>query len=87
MNPRAWLPRLFPMLRWWHLVTRENLPRDLLAGLVGALIVLPQGIAFATLAGRKAVVVTPSAKYAVAGTLMRVTPSALTRRMRSMRSR
>ncbi|HRO61848.1 MAG TPA: SulP family inorganic anion transporter, partial [Burkholderiaceae bacterium] len=51
MNPRAWLPRLFPMLRWWHLVTRENLPRDLLAGLVGALIVLPQGIAFATLAG------------------------------------
>ncbi|WP_284327989.1 hypothetical protein [Demequina litorisediminis] len=36
---------------------------------------------------RKAVVVTPSAKYAVAGTLMRVTPSALTRRMRSMRSR
>ncbi len=51
MNPRAWLPRLLPMLRWWHLVTRENLPRDLLAGLVGALIVLPQGIAFATLAG------------------------------------
>src|SRR5690606_25417726 len=26
-------------------------PRDLLAGLVGALVVLPQGIAFATLAG------------------------------------
>ncbi|WP_084079374.1 SDR family oxidoreductase [Demequina sp. NBRC 110057] len=36
---------------------------------------------------RRAVVVTPSAKYAVAGTLMRATPSAVTRRMRSMRSR
>lgn len=36
---------------------------------------------------RKAVVVTPSARYAVAGTLARALPSAVTRRMRSMRDR
>ncbi|WP_062070751.1 SDR family NAD(P)-dependent oxidoreductase [Demequina sediminicola] len=36
---------------------------------------------------RQDVVVTPSARYAVAGWLMRVTPSALTRKMNSMRSR
>ena len=51
MNARTLLPRLLPVLRWRHLVTRESLPRDLAAGLIGALIVLPQGIAFATLAG------------------------------------
>jgi len=43
--------RLFPFLRWWPLVTRETLRADLLAGLIGAIVVLPQGVAFATLAG------------------------------------
>jgi len=38
-------------LRWRHHVTRETLRADLLAGLVSAVIVLPQGVAFATLAG------------------------------------
>ena len=33
------------------MVTRETLRADLLAGLVGALVVLPQGVAYATLAG------------------------------------
>ena len=51
MSRRRALARLLPPLRWWHLVDRASLPRDLLAGLIGALIVLPQGIAFATLAG------------------------------------
>ena len=36
---------------WVREVTRRTLRADALAGLVGALIVLPQGIAFATLAG------------------------------------
>lgn len=36
---------------WWHKVNRHNLRRDLLAGLTGAVIVLPQGVAFAILAG------------------------------------
>ena len=49
-NP-AWLLRLFPALRWWPLVNRETLRADLAAGAVGGIVVLPQGIAFATLAG------------------------------------
>lgn len=51
MNRRRALARLFPPLRWWHLVNRRTLLHDLAAGGIGALIVLPQGIAFATLAG------------------------------------
>ncbi|MCC7485434.1 MAG: SulP family inorganic anion transporter [Burkholderiales bacterium] len=42
---------MLPFLRWWPRVTRETLRADALAALVGAVIVLPQGIAFATLAG------------------------------------
>jgi SulP family sulfate permease len=51
MRRRRALARLFPPLRWRHLVDRGSLLRDLAAGAIGALIVLPQGIAFATLAG------------------------------------
>lgn len=36
---------------WLHLVTPRTLRQDALAGLLGAVMVLPQGIAFATLAG------------------------------------
>ena len=43
--------KLFPFLRWWPLVTRSTLKEDLLAGLTGAMVVLPQGVAFATIAG------------------------------------
>jgi len=42
---------LFPFLRWWPSVNRATLRADAVAGLIGAIIVLPQGIAFATLAG------------------------------------
>ncbi|HLS56274.1 MAG TPA: SulP family inorganic anion transporter, partial [Zeimonas sp.] len=45
------LLRLFPFLRWWPRVDRYSVRADLAAGLVGALMVLPQGLAFATLAG------------------------------------
>jgi len=41
----------FPFLRWLPLVNRDTLKRDFMAGLTGAIIVLPQGIAFATIAG------------------------------------
>ena len=44
-------PRLLPFLRWWPLVTRETLKADLKAGLTGAVVVLPQGVAFAMIAG------------------------------------
>lgn len=42
---------LFPFLPWLRRTDASMLRADLLAGLVGALIVLPQGVAFATLAG------------------------------------
>ena len=45
------LRKLFPFLLWWPLVTRRTVRDDLVAGLTGALIVLPQGVAFATIAG------------------------------------
>ncbi len=47
----SWLPRVLPFLRWWPTVSRETLRGDLVAGLTGAIIVLPQGVAFATIAG------------------------------------
>ncbi|MBU1425574.1 MAG: SulP family inorganic anion transporter [Gammaproteobacteria bacterium] len=46
-----WLNRLFPFLQWKHLVDRDSTRADLVAGITGALIVLPQGVAFATIAG------------------------------------
>ena len=46
-----WLYKLLPWLRWWPMVDRTSLRADGLAGLTGALIVLPQGVAFATIAG------------------------------------
>jgi len=42
---------LFPFLSWFKLITRDSLKADILAGLTGAVIVLPQGVAFATIAG------------------------------------
>lgn len=42
---------LLPFLRWKHLVSLDSLKADFLAGLTGAVIVLPQGVAFATIAG------------------------------------
>ena len=49
MSPLAL--RAFPFLAWRHRVNRKTLRLDLLAGLVAAVMVLPQGVAFATLAG------------------------------------
>ncbi len=45
------LPKIFPILSWWPEVNRGTLRADLLAGLTGAVIVLPQGVAFAMIAG------------------------------------
>ena len=49
--PAGPLGKFLPFLLWWQLVTRRTLKDDLLAGFTGALIVLPQGVAFATIAG------------------------------------
>jgi len=45
------ISKLFPFLLWWPMVGRHTLKADLLAGLTGAVIVLPQSVAFATIAG------------------------------------
>ena len=45
------LARALPFLRWRSRVDRASTRFDLIAGLTGALIVLPQGVAFATIAG------------------------------------
>lgn len=43
--------KFFPFLKWRSMITRKNIQSDLIAGFVGAVIVLPQGVAFATIAG------------------------------------
>jgi len=48
-DPR--LARFLPFLRWWPLVDRRSTRADLVAGLTGAILGLPQGVAFAILAG------------------------------------
>ncbi len=42
---------LFPFMKWFRLISKETLKADVIAGLTGAVIVLPQGVAFATIAG------------------------------------
>ena len=41
----------FPFLVWWHRVNAATLRSDVLAGLTGGFILVPQGVAFATIAG------------------------------------
>jgi len=43
--------RLFPFLAWRARLDRETLRADAIAGIIGALVVLPQGVAYASLAG------------------------------------
>ncbi|MFZ1060268.1 MAG: SulP family inorganic anion transporter [Candidatus Rokuibacteriota bacterium] len=45
------LERIFPFLGWVRLVTLQSLRDDLLAGLVVALVLIPQSLAYAQLAG------------------------------------
>lgn len=47
----ATLRRALPFLRWWPRVDRNTLRADAWAGLTNAIVVLPQGVAFAIIAG------------------------------------
>ena len=51
MKQTARLIAIFPFLRWFRSITKDTLRADFFAGLTGAVIVLPQGVAFATIAG------------------------------------
>ncbi len=42
---------ILPFLRWQHLLSRRTMRSDLIAGITGAVLVLPQGVAFAIIAG------------------------------------
>lgn len=50
-DQRGWRELVFPFLKWWPHVTKRTLKDDLLAGLTGSIVALPQGVAFATIAG------------------------------------
>ena len=45
------LETFFPFLVWFKLLSKQSVKADFIAGLTGAVIVLPQGVAFATIAG------------------------------------
>ncbi|MEQ9424991.1 MAG: SulP family inorganic anion transporter [Cyclobacteriaceae bacterium] len=45
------MKRILPFLSWWPTVNRGSLKDDLIAGITNAFIVLPQGVAFAIIAG------------------------------------
>ncbi|MEJ2402807.1 MAG: SulP family inorganic anion transporter [Candidatus Thiodiazotropha sp.] len=47
----AWLLRLFPVLRWKNRVTPQTIKSDLMSGLTVAIVVVPQAVAFASIAG------------------------------------
>lgn len=51
MNLQYQFGRYLPFMRWGRNMSRESMRADLIAGLTGAAIVLPQGVAFATIAG------------------------------------
>ncbi|HEC18539.1 MAG TPA: SulP family inorganic anion transporter [Gammaproteobacteria bacterium] len=42
---------MLPFLRWWPMVNRDTLRADFIASITGAIVVLPQGVAFAVIAG------------------------------------
>jgi SulP family sulfate permease len=50
-DQQNWQSYFLPFLKWWPRVTARTCRADLLAGLTGAIVALPQGVAFATIAG------------------------------------
>ena len=42
---------IFPFLQWMPELTKKTIQADLIAGITGAIVVLPQGVAFAMIAG------------------------------------
>ena len=47
----SWIKTFTPFRLWWPMIDRGTMKDDAMAGLTGAMIVLPQGVAFATIAG------------------------------------
>ena len=51
IRDRSIVESVLPFLAWLPLVNRRTMSADLTAGLTGAVVVLPQSVAFATIAG------------------------------------
>ncbi len=69
----GWLARLVPITSWARRYSREDLEGDVVAGIVTAILLVPQGMAFAILAGLPAQVglyasILPPIVYALLGT-------------------
>ncbi|MEJ2106117.1 MAG: SulP family inorganic anion transporter [Acidiferrobacteraceae bacterium] len=47
----SWQLRMFPVLRWKHRISAQTIRADLLSGLTVAIVVVPQAVAFASIAG------------------------------------
>ncbi len=47
----SWQLRMFPILRWKHRVSAQTIRADLVSGLTVAIVVVPQAVAFASIAG------------------------------------
>jgi len=50
-DQQGWQSHFLPFLKWWPNVTARTVRADLIAGITGAIVALPQGVAFATIAG------------------------------------
>lgn len=51
VHSESWYSWLIPFTKWLPQTRRSDVKADLLAALTGAIVVLPQGVAFATIAG------------------------------------
>jgi high affinity sulfate transporter 1 len=83
MAVRGFFARLMPALDWLPAYDRGSLPRDLVAGLTTAAVILPKAMAYAALAGLPVQVglytaLVPTAVYAVLGTSRRLSVSTTT---------
>ena len=83
MAVRDFFARLIPVLDWVPDYDRGSLPRDLVAGLTTAAVILPKAMAYAALAGLPVQVglytaLVPTAVYAVLGTSRRLSVSTTT---------
>jgi len=83
MAGRGFFARLIPALDWLPAYDRGSLPRDLVAGLTTAAVILPKAMAYAALAGLPVQVglytaLVPTAVYAVLGTSRRLSVSTTT---------
>ena len=72
-QPGHWINTYFPISFWLKNYTREDLNGDIFAGIITAILLVPQGIAYAMLAGLPAQVglyasILPPAIYALLGT-------------------